>query len=167
MTPARQEALVQGLNGVARKVFDCVPIAETWRPLQVMGEMRRLTGSTPDVQIVSGCLTKLVDAGLIKKCGRDGYQRYPTEQKLKSKEQMMTTPTPVQQPEQKAETLPLEMLGELAGEIVGMAENMKRLAKRVEDYALALEHGREATARSLEGYRQLKALLKGIQEGAE
>lgn len=169
MTPAKQEALMQGQTGIAKKVFECVPIAEAWSSFQVMTALRNLTGSTSDTRIVSGCLTSLADAGLIKKTGRDAYQRIPVEQKQKPKEQKMTVPAtkPVPQVEQKSVDVPLELLGEMAGEVVAMAENMKRLAKRIEDYALVLEQGREATAKSLEGYRQLKALLKGLQEDAE
>lgn len=65
--------------------------------------------------------------------------------------------------EQKRPVSPLEMLGELATEIVGMAEHMKRLAARVEDVALAVEQEREVTAKSVEQYRQLKTLLKSLQ----
>ncbi|MDT4879463.1 hypothetical protein FQZ97_1151410 [compost metagenome] len=57
---------------------------------------------------------------------------------------------------------PLEMLGELAGEIVGMAEHMKRLATRVEDVALAVEQERESNSENLEKLRQLQAILKSL-----
>ena len=69
--------------------------------------------------------------------------------------------------EQKRVISPLEMLGELATEIVGMAEHMKRLASRVEDVALAVEQERESSAKSMESYRQLKALLKSLQGEGE
>lgn len=59
------------------------------------------------------------------------------------------------------------MLGELATEIVGMAEHMKRLAARIEDVALAVEQERESSAKSMESYRQLKALLKSLQGEGE
>lgn len=169
MTPARQESLVQGLNGVAKKVYECVPIAETWRAFQVMAAMRHLTGSTPDAQIVSGCLTKLVDAGLIKKTGRDAYQRRAVEQKQKPQEQKMTVVAAMTAPqvEAKPAASPLDLIGELANDIASAGESLKRLAKRAEDVALMVEQDREANAKAMAGYRQLKALLKGLQEGAE
>ncbi|WEW97715.1 hypothetical protein P3T65_26380 [Pseudomonas nitroreducens] len=165
MTPARQESLVQGLNGVARKVFDCIPIAEAWKPFQVMAAMRRLTGSTPDAQIVSGCLTKLVDSGLIKKCGRDAYQRRAVEQKQKPQEQKMTAVAakPAQQVEAKPAASPLDLIGELASDIAAAGESLKRLAKRAEDVALMVEQDREVNAKAMAGYRQLKSLLKDLQ----
>ncbi|HCL3240038.1 TPA: hypothetical protein N2A39_006480, partial [Pseudomonas aeruginosa] len=62
---------------------------------------------------------------------------------------------------------PLEMLGELANELAGMAEHMKRLSDRIEDVALAVEQERESNAKSMESYRQLKALLKSLQGEGE
>lgn len=60
------------------------------------------------------------------------------------------------------------MLGELANELAGMAEHMKRLSDRIEDVALAVEQERESSAKSMESYRQLKALLKSLQgEGSD
>ncbi|MCY1391378.1 hypothetical protein D9M71_62180 [compost metagenome] len=169
MTPAKQEILMQGQTGIARKVYDCVPIAEPWSSFQVMTALRNLTGSTPDSRIVSGCLVSLADSGLIKKTGRDQFQRIPVEQKQKSKEPQMAEPAKNIEPavEAKRVVSPLEMLGELATEIVGMAEHMKNLAARVEDVALAVEQERESSAKSMEQYRQLKALLKNLQGEGE
>ncbi len=71
------------------------------------------------------------------------------------------------QSEQKRFASPLEMLGELANELAGMAEHMKRLSDRIEDVALAVEQERESNAKSMESYRQLKALLKSLQGEGE
>ncbi|MBN0552119.1 hypothetical protein JTM35_33485, partial [Pseudomonas aeruginosa] len=57
--------------------------------------------------------------------------------------------------------------GELANELAGMAEHMKRLSDRIEDVALAVEQERESNAKSMESYRQLKALLKSLQGEGE
>ena len=169
MTPAKQEILMQGQTGIAKKVYDCVPIAEAWSSFQVMTAMRNMTGSTPDSRIVSGCLSSLVDAGLIKKTSRDSFQRIPVEPKTKTQEPKMAEPAKkIETPaEPKRTASPLEMLGELATEIVGVAEHMKRLASRVEDVALAVEQERESSAKSMESYRQLKALLKSLQGEGE
>ncbi|MFG5862739.1 hypothetical protein [Metapseudomonas sp. CR1201] len=169
MTPSKQEILMQGQTGIARKVYECVPIAEPWTSFQVMTALRNLTGSTPDSRIVSGCLTTLVDSGLIKKTGRDQFQRIAVEAKPKTQESKMAEPAQKIEvtPEPKRAVSPLEMLGELATEIVGMAGHLKRLAARVEDVALAVEQERESSAKSMEQYRQLKALLKNLQGEGE
>ncbi|WP_236225361.1 hypothetical protein [Pseudomonas pseudonitroreducens] len=160
---------MQGQTGIAKKVFECVPIAEAWSSFQVMTALRNITGSTPDARIVSGCLTSLADAGLIKKTGRDAYQRIPVEQKQKTKEPQMAAAATKTEPQVEAKTVasPLEMLGELASEIAAAGDGLKRLAKRAEDVALMVEQDREANAKSLDGYRQLKSLLKSLQGEAE
>ncbi|MNN61929.1 hypothetical protein D3C81_1771910 [compost metagenome] len=143
-----------------------MPISEAWRAFQIMSALRNMTGSTADVRIVSGCLRDLVDSGLIKRIGSDHYQRIQVEHKQASKEKKMAAPVKKAEPEVVAAPVrnaaPLEMLGELAGEIAGLAENLKRLAGRVEDVALAVEQERESSSENLEKLRQLQAILKSL-----
>ncbi|AZD86536.1 Phage protein [Pseudomonas chlororaphis subsp. aureofaciens] len=166
MTPSKQEILMQGQTGVAKKVYECVPINEPWTSFQVMTAMRNLTGSTPDNRIVSGCLVSLVDSGLVKKSGRDQFQRIPVDIKQKTQVPAMTKAQPKLEvvADQKVQGGPLEMLSELAGEIAGMANSLKRLAGRVEDVALAVEHEREGNAEAVGKLKQLQELLKGISQ---
>lgn len=159
---------MQGQTGIAKKVYECVPISEPWRSFQVLTALRNMTGSTPDVRIVQGCLRDLVDSGLIRRTGTDHYQRIQVEKKTKPQEPKMGEPAKKieTQPEPKRSSSPLEMLGELANELVGMAEHMKRLSDRIEDVALAVEQERESNAKSMESYRQLKALyMHGYRNG--
>ncbi|WP_039012562.1 hypothetical protein [Pseudomonas brassicacearum] len=166
MSPSKQEILMQGQTGVAKKVYECVPINEPWTSFQVMTAMRNLTGSTPDNRIVSGCLVSLVDSGLVKKSGRDQFQRIPVDIKQKTQVPVMTKAQPKLEvvADQKAQSGPLEMLSELAGEIASMASSLKRLADRVEDVALAVEHEREGNAEAVGKLKQLQELLKGISQ---
>ncbi|MCU9947522.1 hypothetical protein [Pseudomonas sp. PDM13] len=172
MTPAKCAARMQGLNGVAKKVYDCVPIVEAWTSFQVMGAMRSLTGSTPDTQIVSGCLTRLVDCGLVKRVSRDQYQRVPVQQKPKPEEPKMsqvrigTPPTAVTPTIRHAEILdmtvrptPMDLLATLARSASKMAEDLKQLSARIEEVALEVGEEREAA----EKMRQLKDLLKDLK----
>ncbi len=168
MTPEKCEALMQGHTNIAKKVYECVPIGESWRAFQIMSALRNMTGSTADVRIVQGCLRDLVDSNLIRKTGSDHYQRIAVEKKQKAQELKM--------PAAKVEKVvvapakassSIEILGELASEILGMAEHLKSLATRVEDAALVAEQDRESTAKSMESYRQLKTLLKSLQGEAD
>ena len=60
--------------------LQCVPISEPWRSFQVLTALRNMTGSTPDVRIVQGCLRDLVDSGLIRRTGTD-HQRIQVEKR--------------------------------------------------------------------------------------
>lgn len=83
---------MQGQTGIAKKVYECVPISEPWRSFQVLTALRNMTGSTPDVRIVQGCLRDLVDSGLIRRTGTDHYQRIQVEKKTKHQEPKMAEP---------------------------------------------------------------------------
>ena len=83
---------MQGQTGIAKKVYECVPISEPWRSFQVLTALRNMTGSTPDVRIVQGCLRDLVDSGLIRRTGTDHYQRIQVEKKTKPQEPKMGEP---------------------------------------------------------------------------
>lgn len=167
MTPAKCAARMQGLNGVAKKVYDCVPITEAWTSVQVMGAMRNLTGSTPDAQIVSGCLTRLVDGGLIKRDSRDRYQRVPVQQKPKPEEPKMAQVRTVEPPIARRLDLtiqvdspsPMDLLVDLAGRASEMAADLKQLSAQLAEVAISVGEEREAA----EKLRQLKDLLKDLK----
>ena len=174
MTPAKCAARMQGLNGVAKKVYDCVPIVEAWTSFQVMGAMRSLTGSTPDTQIVSGCLTRLVDCGLIKRISRDQYQRVPVQQKSKPEEPKMahvrngTPPTLTGKPNTATKMSelpirmdppnPIELLAELSRSAEAMAEGLMDLTARINEVAQLVGQERASS----EKVRRLKALLDDL-----
>jgi DNA anti-recombination protein RmuC len=65
---------------------------------------------------------------------------------------------------------PIDLLGDIAGSIVALSksvgEQLQQLANRVEDAALQIEQGQEASAANLEKLRQLQSLLRSIGEGA-
>ena len=156
---------MQGQTGIAKKVYECVPISEPWRSFQVLTALRNMTGSTPDVRIVQGLSARSGRFRTDPPHCTDHYQRIQVEKKTKPQEPKMGEPAKKieTQSEQKRFASPLEMLGELANELAGMAEHMKRLSDRIEDVALAVEQERESNAKSMESYRQLKALLKSLQ----
>lgn len=174
MTPAKCAARMQGLNGVAKKVYECVPIAEAWTSVQVMGAMRNLTGSTPDAQIVSGCLTRLVDGGLIKRIARDQYQRVPVQQKPQPEEPKMAharngNPITLSSKLREATKMselpvcvdppnPIELLAELSRSAEAMAEGLMDLTARINEVAQLVGQERASS----EKVRRLKALLDDL-----
>ena len=64
-----------------------------------------MTGSTPDVRIVGGCLRDLVDSGLIRRTGTDHYQRIQVEKKTKPQEPKMGEPAKEDRNPVRAEAL--------------------------------------------------------------
>lgn len=71
MNQARLSSLLEGLSGIALKVYEAVPIAETWTKKQIAAELMR-TGVRTDLRIIEGCLASLVDRKLIRERGVGG-----------------------------------------------------------------------------------------------
>jgi len=64
------------------------------------------------------------------------------------------------------ESSPIEILGELSGEVVALADEfggrLKKLAARIEEAALTIEQEREANVENLGKLRQLQSILKSL-----
>ncbi len=61
MTPTAHARLLQGLNSIARKVYDAVPTDEPWPASKI----RTLIQGNPDMNVVKGCLGKMKEDGLV------------------------------------------------------------------------------------------------------
>lgn len=61
---------------------------------------------------------------------------------------------------------PIEILGELSGEVVALADEfsgrLKKLAAKIEEAALTIEQEREANVENLGKLRQLQSILKSL-----
>lgn len=158
MTPAKLTIAMQGQTGIAKKVFECVPAQESWTEAQVIGALMAMTGSTPDARIVRGCLRDLADSGLIRKTDSSHWQRVRVKTKQDKEPEMAS--------EKKAQVDPIEILGGLATEVAALAcefeSQLKRIATRIDDAALAIAQDRDSSADAAEKLRQLQALLKGL-----
>lgn len=165
MTPEKCVALMQGQSAIAKKVFDCVPTEEPWRTFQIMAELKRMTGSSADMRIVQGCLRDLADSGLIRRSGSELYQRTAITTKTSQKTEESSMPA-VKEVKAAPVATPIEILGELAGEISTLAtdvnQRLKKIAGRIEEAALTIEQQRETDAAGMEKLRQLQNLLKGL-----
>ncbi|SEJ57507.1 hypothetical protein SAMN05216201_11153 [Pseudomonas linyingensis] len=177
MTPAKIAGLLQGQTSMARKLFEFVPIAEEWTEFQIANEMRRVTGSAPDLKVTRGCLRDLADSGLIRR-RNDQFHRAQAQEKTKQKEAEMPAAKavttlqlkPTHPKGEKPADSPIEILGDIAGSIVAlgksMAEQLQQLASRVEEAAIHIEQGQEANAANLQKLKQLQSLLRSLGDDA-
>ncbi len=177
MTPAKIAGLLQGQTSIARKLFEFVPIAAAWSEHQIASEMRRVTGSTPDLKVVRGCLRDLADCGLVRR-SNDLFRRAHVPEKPQQKESEMPAAKavttlqlkPAATPEPQVAPSPIEILGDIAGSIVelskGVAVQLQQLASRVEEAAIQIEQGQEANAANLQKLKQLQQLLRSLGDEA-
>lgn len=164
MTPSKQAALLQGLPGVARKVFDTVPIQDDWEPIQIQTTLR----------VLRGCLRALKEAGLVKETSHGRFRRVDVRtpaanQKDKEPPMAKAINTRVSQQPAPAPTpadQDIELFATLASEMNSLADefssSLKKLAGRLEEAALAAEQRRERLAADVEAVRKFKAALAAL-----
>jgi hypothetical protein len=178
MTPKRQQQLLQGQSSVARKVFDHIPIQDSWPAHRIAGEIERTTRSRLDAKVVAGCLASLVDAGLIRQKGVSAkareYQRLPVPSEtteapgvlveagmaVRTLEHVSATPDSNQHAENPA--TPFVVLSTLNDRLFQVSQELKEIATDLGDAVLQIESAREQNARDAETLRQLQTLLGGL-----
>lgn len=169
MTEHRQQILLSGHTALARKIFDTVPIQESWSESTILSTLRRSsTGASPHT--VRACLLDMKDNGLIKEPSKGFFQRSPvnstkpTAKPSANEASMIQTPTQPGKP--KATLSPTDQLVALGTELSLMAtdigERVRAMALRIEEVALSVESQREEDAKLIEKANQLKDLLKGF-----
>lgn len=169
---AKVERLLSGQSAIARKVFGAVPMREQWRVHQIHDAM---PGAGADTRVILGCLQDLVDIGLVRESQQGTFQRVemrlPKTPSPKPKKDATVSRLPTRiaaaiNQQQGIESSPLDLLGELSGEIVSLAgefqQRFSRLAGKVEEAALAIEVERERSTESVAKLKQLQQLLKSL-----
>jgi hypothetical protein len=169
---SRQQQLLAGQSAISRKVFDTVPIQESWSVTDIYNALRA-SNVGADSRSVRRCLFDLRDIGLIREPSSGQFQRSPTTVKSNSEPVMITSsmttssilPLPILK---KPAPSALDALAGLSAEVIGLSEEiglrMKKLAARIEEVALSVEAEREVNAESLGKLKQLQSLLKGIAQ---
>jgi hypothetical protein len=152
VTPEKQRQKLAGQSAIAQKIFDCVPIKQGWISHQIAAEVRRLTGTSPEIRTVVGCLNKLVDAGLVRHLHGE-YRREPVgaAAPIKKKEQ---EPMAEKKPTSAApgSISVLELLGAMSEKLRGFANELDAIAVQIEDE-------QSVNAKLADRYKQVQALL--------
>ncbi len=162
----------QGLTGIAKKVFDAVPLATEWTTGQILSELHRVTGTRNDHRIVLGCLSTLVEQGLAREptpgvFTRVALKKQPNGDDSRSQQRFdgpvlasTTRMLPVVVPHCVEAPSHLERIAVLAAEVRSLGALANDLAKRIEDIGLELETEMATTRKDSVKYRQLQELLK-------
>lgn len=171
MNRRRYEQLAQGLNSIAMKVLNTVPIREAWSIAQILTELRRL-GCALDHRVVSGSLASLEELGLVREQGhkawirvqvRDSDTRQCDDQPSKPAFNPPNTKD-VAMPKQDKQKPVLDTLADLSSRLRSMAGGMTKLATEIDDAAIAIAEQMQAKDASAAAARQLKKLLSQIED---
>lgn len=164
MNYAKYLQLVEGQSSIAQKVLTVVPFAEEWDSRQIRSELFRVTHSAPDLRVVEGCLSKLVEAGLVKRLARELYRRTTIPPKPPAAPPMpKSQPGPDPEPSVVREKPPidssLDKLANAAAALRGLAFQFNRIATDIEDAALLAQQQIQDERKKSERFHQLKRLL--------
>lgn len=159
MKESRALQLEQGLNGVARKVYEAVPAQEPWAKDQICREIMR-AGSNVSRDIVDSCLNALRGRGLVKEPERGKFVRVSlrTKQPLEDVQTYPEEPLTEDRNMSTTKTQAPDALGRLAG----VAKLLRQAAEEIEAAALDFEERTQEQERDTEKLRQLQALLKSL-----
>lgn len=167
MNAAKMKQVEIGLTGIARKVLDAVPIADSWQPHTIASEIKRATGSAPEIKIVNGCLESLKASGLVREPTRGKWIRVCAKERTEAREapniavesnvldmNRILTAVDVASVDRKP-VGPMDRLAAVAGELRSLAHVVEEIACDVEQ---SMQQANEKTAK----LRQLQELLRGL-----
>lgn len=178
MNHARKVSLISGLSGIAKKVFDAVPLGEEWSAGQIGSEVHR-TGTAIDMKTLQGCLGSLVNQKLIKETSPGSFTRreraviqiVKTEPEYftKPKEAPVLTVTAEKNNQPKDKAAPIDVIGDIAKNMalvisqVNMAiTNLNKLKGDIEEAAIIIEEQFAESEKRSEKLKQLQELLKNL-----
>ncbi|HDR9163629.1 TPA: hypothetical protein QDB28_004033 [Burkholderia vietnamiensis] len=172
MTPAKFKIALDSQSAIARKIFEGVPIQDSWTANKIVTELTRMGGSTRvDFRTAQGCLDSLKDAGLIKEPQRGLFQRVmPREretislpasaQAAPSLDPQAREPKITITPPATDESTPISILGGIASALRTQAAELIQIADKIDTAAIGIEERAEHVESRLSKFRELSALLK-------
>ena len=157
MTPQKQKEKLSSQTSIAQKVFQFVPIQESWTIGQIAESMYRITRSRVDVNVIKSCLMRMSDAGLLVASAGGVFTRVGVKAEATN---TLSTQKEKKTLENKTEhkptnISPIELLA-------GIAKSVRALASEIEAAAIAIDEARSSDQKQFEQLRQLKDILKGL-----
>lgn len=163
MNRSRLESITNNLTGVAKKVFETVPIAEPWHMNVIAGELRR-RGHNIDRKTIDGCLGSLKDSGVIRETSCGHFKRVEIHEAQPPIR--LARDEPIIQTNKPEPTMTAKKQDNLA--VFGViASKLRALANEVEDAGLAMQSELAKSDAKTQKLTQLQDLLKSIGQGAE
>lgn len=166
MSESRATQLLAGQSSTARKVFQHVPIQESWSVHDIHSAAMAANSTTVSSYAVRRALGELEEAGIIREPVTGKFQRDAFTPKPKKELTMPKVANETVVSIKKPQVAALDALASLSGEVVSLADEignrLRKLAGRIEEVALSVEAEREGNAESLEKLKQLQSILKSI-----
>lgn len=173
MKLSRFQPIFNGLNGVAKRVYEAVPISAPWSTHKIMRELER-KGSHMDLKAVQGCLGYMLSVGIVERDKEGDYIRTAIKIASQAAEAPVTTPPPTQEEivmaTEPAKGVPVtqptvfDMLAKLADRAQHLSDSAEELKEDIEKVALHAQSEQDKHGVELTKLRQLKALLGSLND---
>lgn len=158
MNNAKLARLESGLNTMARKVLEAVPMQQPWHKDQIVAEMRR-TGSNAGRDVIEGCLATLTARGLAKEQPRAHFIRAAARPPAPPQP---ADPIMQANPSTPSATSAATPAPDTLGRLANLGVLLRRAAEECDAIALEVEERVQAAGEDGDKLRQLQALLKSI-----
>lgn len=174
MTPRRHDELVSGLTGIAKKIYEEVPIQEEAGITEIIASLRR-KGVSAQQSIIKGCLRDLKEKGLIREPNGDIYVRVNVRAPALS--EPLTEPHPPRILSTLHKVTPavatvatasedaalFDRIASVAGKLRDGAKAMNAAADELEEIGLDFGARMQGLSGQLEALATLKAALGKLQ----
>lgn len=163
MNNGRFQSIYNGLPQNLKKVYDVVPMKDSWGESMIMSELSRLGFSYSGDKSMIGTLNRLKDLCLIKETEPGKFKKEEITEKVVKKEPKafsLTVGSKEVMASKETKT-PLFMLNDLAMQAVQLANLCKKLASDIESAAINIDDHIAFTQKDSLKLKQLQELLKG------
>lgn len=154
LTESRRDELYNVSNGTARKVYDSVPIQETWSTDVINGELMR-KGTRVSYKAIQGSLAHLASIGLIKESPKGYFRRIEVRAENKEQETMAANPVLSLPPKKN----PFDVLQHKLMNLTRLSDQFKTAIAEVSDELLTLQVHQEEESKK---YQKIAELLDAI-----
>jgi hypothetical protein len=170
LTKDKVELLLKQQSSIARKVFDSVPIEQSWTVSFIMNDMARRGISAKEPKTVTGCLNTLMSCGLVCEPSTGKFVRTKTkEEYVPPKEKVLPTPKAVKEIDVIATPLikveksdPSQLIADIAIRLMEISSQLQAVTKDAEKFVSEADRWMAEKESEYESLRNLKQLLKGL-----
>ena len=162
MNNGRFQSIYNGLPQNLKKVYDVVPLQDSWGEVMILAELSRLGLSYSGEKSMVGVLNRLKEAGLIKETESGKFRKEEVTEKV-SKEAKAFSLTVGKKEVMviKEPKTPMFILNDLAMQAVQLSNLCKKLASDIESAAINIDDHIAFTSKDSLKLKQLQDLLKG------
>ena len=169
MNRKKIERMKRGMTAMAMKVYNCVPMNESWDKSKIHAEMHR-QGMTHNAKVIDGCLNNLRGVGLIKEPASGAFIQItpskpgrPRKTQVSASQMPLDEHKPTEKPKETHMTKsPIDIMFGLNAKMDAVKTAMDDLQNEFDTAALEVAEVMDKASKDLAKLHQLQALLKGI-----